>query len=69
MNAANVLKRVAIVTTNARTAEKSPIPFALAVGKNAPNVQRMKCAQIVENIVRIAGIIGAIPVSLAIAVQ
>ena len=68
MSAINVSRIAVTVTTNARTAEKSPIPFALVARKNAPNVQRMKYAQIVENIVRIAGIIGAIPVSLAIAV-
>ena len=69
MNAANVLKCVAIVTTNARTAEKSPIPFALVAGKNVVNALLMKYAPTVKNIVSIAGIIGAIPVSLAIAVQ
>ena len=44
MNAANVLKRVAIVTTNARTAEKNQTSSARAVGKYAQNVLRMSFA-------------------------
>ena len=69
MSAINVSRIAVTVTTNARTAEKSPIPFALVAVKNAVNALLMKYAPTVKNIVNIAGIIGAISVSLAIAVQ
>lgn len=57
------------MTINAKTAVKRPTYSALAVGKNVVNALLMKCAPTVKNIVSIAGIIGAIHVSLAIAVQ
>ena len=54
MSAINVLRIAVTVTINAKTAVKNQIPFAQAVGKNAPNVPRMKCAQTVVNAVKSA---------------
>ena len=54
MSAINVLRIAVTVTTDAITAVKNQIPFAQAVGKNAPNVPRMKCAQTVVNTVKSA---------------
>lgn len=54
MSAINVLRIAVTVTTDAITVVKNPTPFAQAVGKNALNVLRMKCAQIVVNVVKSA---------------
>ena len=54
MSAINVLRIAATATTDAITVVKNPTPFAQAVGKNALNVLRMKCAQIVVNTVKSA---------------
>ena len=72
MSAANVLKCVAIVTTNARTAEKKQMSSARAVGKYAQNVLRMSfapiaatCAKNVPNLLAT----GATPASSVIAAK
>lgn len=54
MSAINVLRTAATATTDAITVVKNPTPFAQAVGKNALNVLRMKCVQIVVNVVKSA---------------
>ena len=54
MSAINVLRIAVTVTTDAITVGKNPTPFAQAVGKNALNVLRMKCAQTVVNTVKSA---------------
>lgn len=54
MSAINVLRTAATATTDAITVVKNPTSFAQAVGKNALNVLRMKCVQIVVNTVKSA---------------
>lgn len=54
MSAINVLRIAATATTDAITVVKNPTPFAQVVGKNALNVLRMKCVQIVVNVVKSA---------------
>ena len=54
MSAINVLRIAATATTGVQTVAKRLIHFARVVGKNAQNVPRMKCAQIVVNTVKSA---------------
>lgn len=67
MNAVNALRIAVTVITVVITAVKKATLSASVVGKNAVNVILMKYAPTVKNIVRIAATIGAIPVSLVVA--